>query len=65
MILNSNSALLDEIPAVLAIWAISLVFDVKTLDPAPKSVTSMVFVFAKSEFLYARKTEYSGFCFLS
>jgi hypothetical protein len=65
VILNNNSARFEEIPAVFAILEITLVLDLKTFEPAPKSVTSIVLLFARSEFLYFLKTAYSGLDFLS
>lgn len=48
---NSNSARRAEIPAVFAIFEMGLLFDLKTLEPAPKSVTSIEFLFCSSSFL--------------
>ena len=51
IILNSNSAFLGLIPAFLAILETSLILLLKTLEPAPKSVTSIVLLFSKRDFL--------------
>ena len=49
--LINNLALLFEIPACLAIFETFLLLDEKTLEPAPKSVTSSIEVFNESSFL--------------
>ena len=62
---NSNSARRAEIPAVFAIFEIGLLFDLKTLEPAPKSVTAMLLLFSNNSSRNFFNVAYSDFDVLS